>query len=231
MQCLPRQRLPGQHQWSSLQGELRSCSVCFSALWWPSHMSEHPNQTTTRKKSFLVCYLMPLKWQTSMLDSASDHAGSFSNQCLSEQKLVLTILTVRIHLDVWPSVKVCRALSEIFAIFWSEKWVSRLELLTRRSESPTLVHHTPSESDTHRSVQEEGGCGAECENCAWGAESWASTRMSDECTIHRDRFCCGWGSLIFWCVRVWLICVFHSSTALTQPTATTWAFPCKGKLN
>lgn len=96
---------------------------------------------------------------------------------LSRKLLKLGPIWIRIHMDVWPSAKACRVQSEIFGIFLIRKVgvmigaADSMLWVTRSRTSQTF------RSDTHTQICSgvEGGCGAACENCAWGAESWAST--------------------------------------------------------
>lgn len=163
----------------------------------PSH--ESLKQTKTRMKGFLICYLMQLQWQTSMLDSASDYARNLSfemsnmgayllasfkhkgsndasfcmspvsNECPCAHRLVWATTNFRILLDVWPSATACRAQSDVFDS----------ESHDRRRWLDALSHplsYTPELRQWHTRICSavEGRQDAKCENCAWWAESWAS---------------------------------------------------------
>lgn len=126
---------------------------------------------STRKKSVLVCYVRPVKWQTSLFDSASGYPGSFSTQGLPEQKLEQTALTS--DLQRKPVVFCLKFWVFFFHVqkSGSHGWSCWLDTLSHPLSYITHLQtwHTLICSEV------EGGCGEVCENCTWGAESWAST--------------------------------------------------------
>lgn len=133
----------------------------------PSHMKEHPNQTTTRKKSVFVRYVIPVKWQTSPLDSAwlprkLLRAHKKKNCC---RRLECLTFSKSLSCTIWK-----------FRYFFGRKigshgWNCWLDAL---SHPLSYIMH-PQTWHTLICFGVEGGCSEDCENCLWGAESWAST--------------------------------------------------------
>lgn len=92
-----------------------------------------------------------------------------SNECPREHRLVWAATSFRILLGVWPSATACRAQSDVFDSE-SQDWSRWLGALSHP------LSYTPGPRQWHTRICSavEGRQDATCENCAWGAGSWAS---------------------------------------------------------
>lgn len=146
--------------------------------------------------------------------------------------------------NVWPSAKACRVPSENFSIFFfagklgvtvgTADWMlwvtrSRTSCIFRRDtrwsvqelrEAVAKIVKTACE-EQNRELQQSDKSAVE-------QSDLGGLQMPDERTIHRDRLCSKWGSPMINLRFLWHYSIMH---ILNSPTATTWAFLRRGKLN